>query len=158
MTPFQFGLIGALGGIGALLGATVTTRVGLLLGTGRTIIACDAISTGGVLVMFAAGGSFPAWSFALLAAGQGLYALAIGMSNSHEMSFRQLVTPDELQARTNTTLRSLNRAVMVVVAPLAGILADAWGIRAILLVAVVIFAVVSVGLALSPFRTVRAPV
>jgi MFS family permease len=158
MTPFQFGLIGALGGIGALLGATVTTRVGLLLGTGRTIIACDAISAGGVLVMFAAGGPFPTWSFALLAAGQGLYALAIGMSNSHEMSFRQLVTPDELQARTNTTLRSLNRAVMVVVAPLAGILADAWGIRAILLVAVVIFAVVSVGLALSPFRTVRAPV
>jgi MFS family permease len=158
MTPFQFGLIGALGGIGALLGATVTTRVGLLLGTGRTIIACDAISTGGVLVMFAAGGSFPTWSFALLAAGQGLYALAIGMSNSHEMSFRQLITPDEFQARTNTTLRSLNRAVMVVVAPLAGILADAWGIRAILLVAVVIFAVVSVGLALSPFRTVRAPV
>jgi MFS family permease len=157
MTPFQFGLIGALGGIGALLGATVTTRVGLLLGTGRTIIACDAISTGGVLVMFAAGGSFPTWSFALLAAGQGLYALAIGMSNSHEMSFRQLVTPDELQARTNTTLRSLNRAVMVVVAPLAGILADAWGIRAILLVAVAIFAIVSVGLALSPFCTVRAP-
>jgi MFS family permease len=157
MTPFQFGLIGALGGIGALLGATVTTRVGLLLGTGRTIIACDAISTGGVLVMFAAGGSFPTWSFALLAAGQGLYALAIGMSNSHEMSFRQLVTPDKLQARTNTTLRSLNRAVMVVVAPLAGILADAWGIRAILLVAVAIFAIVSVGLALSPFCTVRAP-
>jgi MFS family permease len=158
LTPFQFGLIGALGGIGALLGATVTTRVGLLLGTGRTIIACDAISTGGVLVMFAAGGSFPPWSFALLAAGQFLYALAMGMSNSHEMSFRQLVTPDELQARTNTTLRSLNRAVMVVVAPLAGILADAWGIRAILLVAVAIFAFVSVGLGLTPFRTVRAPV
>jgi MFS family permease len=158
MTPFQFGLIGALGGIGALLGATVTTRVGLLLGTGRTIIACDAISTGGVLVMFAAGGSFPTWSFALLAAGQGLYALAIGMSNSHEMSFRQLITPDEFQARTNTTLRSLNRAVMVVVAPLAGILADAWGIRPMLLVAVAIFAVVSLGLACSPFRGVRAPV
>jgi MFS family permease len=158
LTPFQFGLIGALGGVGALVGAAVTTRVGLLLGTGRTIIACDVISTLGVLVMFAAGGSFPAWSFALLSAGQGLYALAIGMSNSHEMSFRQLVTPDELQARTNTTLRSLNRAVMVVVAPLAGILADAWGIRPILLVAVAIFAVVSLGLAWSPFRTVRAPV
>jgi MFS family permease len=158
LTPFQFGLVGALGGIGALLGAAVTTRVGLRLGTGRTIIVCDAISTAGVLVMFAAGGSFPAWSFALLGAGQGLYALAIGMSNSHEMSFRQLVTPDELQARTNTTLRSLNRAVMVVVAPLAGILADAWGIRPILLVAVAIFAVVSLGLACSPFRAVRAPV
>ena len=55
LTPFQLGLIGALGGVGALLGAAVTTRVGLVLGTGRTIIACHAISTGGVLVMVAAG-------------------------------------------------------------------------------------------------------
>ena len=52
--------------------------------------------------------------------GQGLYGLAMGMSNSHEMSYRQLVTPDELQARTNTTLRSLNRAVMVVTAAAQG--------------------------------------
>jgi MFS family permease len=158
LTPFQFGLIGALGGIGALLGAAVTTRLGLRLGTGRTIIASDAVSTAAVLVMFAAGGHSQVWSFVVLAAGQGLYGLSIGISNSHEMSFRQLVTPDELQARTNTTLRSLNRAVMVIAAPLAGILADVWGIRALLLVAAATFAVVSVGLAASPFRTVRAPV
>ena len=159
LTPFQLGLIGALGGVGALLGAAVTTRVGLRLGTGRTIIACHAISTGSVLVMVAAGEPSHAWaSVAVLAAGQALYGLAMGMSNSHEMSFRQLVTPDELQARTNTTLRSLNRAVMVVAAPLAGILADAWGIRPTLLVAAAVFALVALGLALSSFRTVRAPV
>ena len=117
------------------------------------------MTTGGVLVMFAAGAHLPAWtSIAVLAAGQGLYGLAMGMSNSHEMSFRQLVTPDGLQARTNTTLRSLNRAVMVVAAPLAGILADAWGIRPTLLVAAAVFALVASGLAASSFRTVRAPV
>jgi hypothetical protein len=129
LTPLQFGIIGAAGGIGALLGAAVTTSVGLRLGTARTIIACHILTTGGVLVMVAAGQQLHAWTpIAVLAAGQGLYGLATGMSNSHEMSFRQLVTPDELQARTNTTLRSLNRAVMVIAAPLAGILADAWGI------------------------------
>jgi len=80
------------------------------------------------------------------------------MSNSHEMSYRQLVTPDDLQARTNTTLRSLNRAVMVVVAPVAGILADGWGIRPTLLVAAIIFGLVSAGLAATSFRTVRAPI
>ncbi len=159
LTPFQFGLIGALGGLGALLGATITTRVGLRLGTGRTIIASDVITAGSVLVMFAAGATSQVWvSFVVLGAGQGLYALSIGMSNSHEMSFRQLVTPDEFQARTNTTLRSLNRAVMVIVAPLAGILADAWGIRPTLLLAAGVFALVSLGLAFSSFRTVRAPV
>jgi MFS family permease len=158
LTPFQFGLIGALGGIGALLGAAVTTRVGLRLGTGRTIIACHAITTVGVLVMVTAGGtSHAVASVAVLGAGVGLYGLAIGMSNSHEMSFRQLVTPDELQARTNTTLRSLNRAVMVIAAPLAGILADDWGIRPTLLAAAAVFALVSLGLAASPFRAARAP-
>ena len=47
---------------------------------------------------------------------------------------------------------------MVIAAPLAGLLADTWGIRATLLLAAAIFALVSVGLAISTFRTVRAPV
>lgn len=158
LTPLQFGLTGAAGGIGALAGAAITTRIGLRLGTGRTIITCHIITTAGVLVMVPAGQRTHGWaSAAILAAGQGLYGLAMGMSNSHEMSYRQLVTPDELQARTSTTMRSLNRAVMVVAAPLAGLLADDWGVRPALLLAAAIFALVSAGLAATPFRTVRAP-
>jgi predicted MFS family arabinose efflux permease len=157
-TAFQFGLIGAIGGLGAIAGATVTTWVGRRLGTGRTIILCHAIITLGVTALvLAGGGEARAGTFALLALGQGLYGLAMGMSNSHETSYRQLVTPDELQARTNTTLRSLNRTVVVVVSPLAGILADAWGIRSTMALAAVVFALVAVGLAGSSFRNVRAP-
>jgi hypothetical protein len=81
----------------------------------------------------------------------------MGMSNSHESSYRQLVTPDELQARTIITMRSLNRAVIVVAAPLAGVLADDWGIRPALLLAAGIFALVAAGLGLTSFRAVRAP-
>lgn len=47
---------------------------------------------------------------------------------------------------------------MVVVAPIAGILADAWGNRPALLLAAGVLATVAVGLALTSFRTVRAPV
>ncbi|HET7356504.1 MAG TPA: MFS transporter [Nocardioidaceae bacterium] len=158
LTPFQFGLIGAAGGIGALLGATITTRVGLVLGTGRTIIVCHVITTTGVLVMIAADVGLAQWtSLGVLAVGQLLYGLAMGMSNSHEMSYRQLVTPDELQARTNTTMRSLNRAVMVLIAPLAGLAADQWGMRPTLLAAALTFGLVAAGLAATSFRTVRAP-
>ena len=158
LTAFQFGIIGAAGGVGALLGATITTRVGRWLGTGRTIIACHVVTTLSVVVMVLAGrGLVPAAALVILMVGQGLYGLALGMSNSHQMSYRQLLTPDELQARTNTTLRSLNRAVVVVVAPLAGILADAWGIRPTLGLAAVIFALVAVGLGGTTFRDVRAP-
>jgi hypothetical protein len=46
-----------------------------------------AVTTGGVLVMVAAGRPTQAWaSVAILAAGQGIYGLAMGMSNAHEMS------------------------------------------------------------------------
>jgi len=158
LTAFQFGMIGAAGGVGAFLGATVTTWVGRRLGTGRTIIVCHLITALGVIALVLAGREMArAGTVAVLAVGQGLYGLAMGMSNSHEMSYRQLITPDELQARTNTTLRSLNRAVIVVVAPLAGILADAWGIRPMLVLAAGIFALVAAGLGASSFRDVRAP-
>jgi predicted MFS family arabinose efflux permease len=158
LTALQFGLIGAIGGLGAIVGATVTTWVGRRVGTGRTIILCRVIITLGVTTMVLAGnGVGTTGTIALLAVGQGLYGLSMGMSNSHEMSYRQLVTPDELQARTNTTLRSLNRTVVVVVSPLAGILADAWGIRPTMALAAVIFALGAAGLGGTSFRDVRAP-
>ena len=47
--------------------------------------------------------------------------------------------------------------MIVVVAPLAGILADAWGIRPMLVLAAGIFALVAAGLGASSFRDVRAP-
>ncbi len=158
LTAFQFGIVGAAGGIGAVAGASVTTWVGRQLGAGRTIIVCHVVTTAGVIAMVVAGQRGTLFG-ALVAVGlgQGLYGLAMGMSNSHEMSYRQLVTPDELQARTNTTFRSINRAVVVVVAPVAGIAADAWGIQPMLLLAGVIFVLVAAGLGATPFRHVRAP-
>ena len=159
LTAFEFGLVGAVGGVGAVVGATITTAVGMRLGTGRTIIACHCVIACGVVVVVLAGEPVTrVAAIALMMLGQGLIGLAMGASNSHEMSYRQLVTPDELQARTNTTLRSINRAVVVVVAPVAGVLADAVGIRSMLVVAAVTFAIVAVALASTSFRDVRAPV
>ena len=131
LSAFQFGLIGTAGGVGAVVGAAVTTSSGAQAGhrthhhplprdhaRGRDPDGARRAARG------SRGDDGPHRGRA-----SSLYGLAMGMSNSHEMSYRQLVTPDELQARTGTTLRSLNRAVIVVVAPIAGILADAWCIR-----------------------------
>jgi MFS family permease len=43
----------------------------------------------------------------------------------------------------------------VIVAPLAGVIADAWGIRPTMVLAAVVFALVAVGLGATPFRNVR---
>jgi hypothetical protein len=89
----------------------------------------------------------------VLGIGQAGHGFGIGFGNSHEMSYRQALTPDALQARTNTTMRSFNRAVIVVVAPLGGLLADLTSARSALLVAAAVFGLSAVVLLLSPFRS-----
>ena len=143
-SPFQLGLVLAVGGIGALAGATLNTVLGNRLGTGGAIICSNTVTAVGVLIMVGAGLAPMGWAAAaVLAAGEFCHGWAMGVSNSHEMSYRHALTPDALQARTNTTIRSLNRAVLVVVSPIAGLLADRFGFaQAVILV-------------LSPFRRAR---
>jgi MFS family permease len=156
LSPFALGLVLAVGGMGALIGALFSTAVGNRLGTGGAIICTYAVSAVGVVIMVAAGLAPVGWpAAAVLAAGQFCHGWAMGLGNSHEMSYRQALTPDALQARTNTTMRSLNRAVLVVVSPIAGLLADTAGFGQALGLAVVIFAASAMLLALSPFRRAR---
>ena len=158
LTPLQFGLSAALAGAGGLLGATTTSAGGRRLGTGMAIITAHVVTTLGVAFMVLAGLGTSGWgAAAVLGLGQACHGFGIGFSNSHEMSYRQALTPDALQARTNTTMRSFNRAVVVVVAPLGGLLAVQAGNRTALVAAVVIFAVAVVLLVASPFRGVRTP-
>jgi MFS family permease len=156
LSALEVGLVLAVAGVGALLGAWRSSAVGRRLGSGGAVICSYAVSAVGVLVMLVAGSVPTGWAAAaVLAAGQLCHGWAMGVSNSHEMAIRQTRTPDELQARTNTTLRSLNRAVVVVVSPVAGVLADQVGVRPVLAVGAVVFAAAALLLAASPFRTLR---
>lgn len=156
LSPAVFGLTTAAAGVGGLLGASVSTATGRRLGTGGAIIAAHAVTTVAVVATVSAGaGTGTVLAPVLLGVGQGLYGFAIGLSNSHEMTYRQALTPDALQARTNTTMRSFNRAVIVVVSPLAGLLADRLGLLPALVAAAVVFAAVVLMLLASPFRHAR---
>lgn len=156
LSPLQLGVAVAGAGLGAVAGAALSGRVGRRLGTGGAVIAAHAVTVVGVVVMACAGLGTSGWSTTVvLGLGQMLHGLAMGSSNAHEMSYRQRLTPDEFQARTNTTLHSLNRAVFVAVAPLAGILADAAGARSALAVSAALFTVAVLVLATSTFRHAR---
>jgi MFS family permease len=156
LTAVQLGLVFAVAGLGALLGASMSTAVGHRLGTGGAIIGSYSVSALGVVVMLGAASAPTGWAgAAVLATGQLCHGWAMGTSNSHEMTFRQARTPDGLQARTNTTLRSLNRAVVVVVSPVAGLLADQVGFRTVLASAAAVFGISALMLALSPLRRER---
>ena len=155
LSPFQLGVVTGLAGVGALVGAAVASRVGRAVGTGGAIAVAYSASSAGILVMTVAGLGTTGWgAAAVLGVGSMCHGWGMGLSNSHEMSYRQRMTPDALQARVNTTMRSFNRAVVVVVAPLAGFFADQVGLRPALVVASVVFAlavsVLATALPLSP--------
>lgn len=156
LSPFQLGVVFAVAGVGALIGAATSTTVGHRLGAGGAITCSYTISGLGVVIILTAALAPTGWqAAAVLAAGQFCHGWAMGVSNSHEMSYRQALTPDSLQARTITTTRSLNRSVVVVVSPLAGWVADRLGYGHALTASAVIFFVSALVLGLSPFRRAR---
>ena len=157
LSAVQFGITLAAAGIAALVGSSYSTRVGLRWGAGRTVILCDALMVvAWAVIAVVPTGHGPIWvAIATLAVGQALYGLALGLSNANEMGYRQLVTPDRLQGRMNTTIRSANRAMIVIGAPLGGFLAVAIGYQPTLWVAISGFVIVTIFLAVSPFRYAR---
>ena len=159
-----FGIVMGGGGLGGIIGALCSRIVGERMGSGRAVILAHVCSASGVLLLLAAGlieGPFAneGWASAapvlFLFSGVFLHGFGIGLSNSHEMAYRQSITPDGFQARTNTTMRSTNRGVVVIVSPLAGLAAAATNSELALIIAAAIFALTAIGLWFSPFRTVR---
>lgn len=158
LSPFQLGLTLAAAGVGGLAGSLASIRVGTGRGVGRTVIAAWVVTALGWAVIALApdpgtGSAVP--TVAVLAAGQLVHGLAMGVENANSLGYRQAVTPDALQGRMNTTMRSINRAMVVVGAPLGGLLADAVGYRPVLLAGVVGFLLAALALALSPYRHAR---
>ncbi|MBA3311115.1 MAG: MFS transporter [Nocardioidaceae bacterium] len=159
LSAFELGITLAAAGAGGLLGSLFSARLGMRWGAGRVVIACRALMPLAWAIIAAVPSSdqgSPYWStIVLVGAGQFLYGLAIGIENANEMGYRQAVTPDALQSRMNTTMRSVNRAMIVVGAPVGGLLPDAIGYRPMLWIATAGFVLVAVDLAASPFRHAR---
>lgn len=158
LSPFQFGISTALAGLGGLIGAVLSTAGGRRFGTGGAVIISHFMGTIGAVTMALAGLAGRGWvAVAVLGLGQACHGFGISFANSHEMSYRQALTPDSLQGRTNTTMRAFNRAVMVIMAPLAGLMAVQIGSRVSLLAAGAVFAIAALILLASPFRRAQVP-
>jgi MFS family permease len=153
LSPFGFGLALAAGGVGGLLGALSATTLGARFGAGRIVIAC-MVGNGLAWALMASG--WHGWGgWLVFGAGQLLLGLTMGAANANEMGYLQSMTPDHLQGRSNSTRRSVNRAMIVIGAPLGGVLADAVGYRPMLYATAVGVALVAAGLAVTPYRHAR---
>jgi MFS family permease len=162
------GVVLAAAGVGALVGASLSTRLGRRFGVGPVVIGGHVLMAAGWAIVgstawLGAGdgpepGAGPgAGAIAALVAGQALVGFAMGAQNANEMGFRQAVAPDALQGRMNATLRSTNRGIIVVGAPLGGLFADAAGAGTAFATGIAGILLVAAFLALSPARDARHP-
>jgi MFS family permease len=144
-------------GVGALLGSSLSSRLLRWLEVPSTVTAARLVEAAGFAVVAlapAAAGAGVALAVASL--GQLLFGLGLGVENPVELSYRQGVTPDRLQGRMNATMRSLNRAAVVVGAPLGGVLATATSPRTALVAGAVGMAVSAAALRVTGFCTATA--
>ncbi|WCI08938.1 MFS transporter [Arthrobacter sp. OVS8] len=170
------GLVMGCAGVGAVIGTTVSTRLGQWCGTGRaTVVARTAQPLAVALVALAplaasgvhggGGHSSPLdwpgelWAaFALAGFGQLLFGMAMGIEGPLEMGYQQAVTPDRLIARMSATRRSVNRGMIVIGAPLGGLIATAAGTATALWAAVAFLLLSAAVLLFSRFRGARIEV
>ncbi|MEO8713977.1 MAG: MFS transporter [Acetobacteraceae bacterium] len=159
MSAFQLGIALAAAGVGGVAGALLATRIGLRWGVGWTVVAGTALmAVAWTLIAFVPGDSGTGWqwgSLVLIAVGQALFGFALGAENANEMGYRQAVTPDALQGRMNATMRTINRAALVVGALVGGLLANEIGFLPTILIGVAGLVVSLVIMVASPFRTAR---
>lgn len=153
LDPVQLGVTFAVAGLGALLGTSTSEWLMGRLGVAATVVGARLLEGAGFALVATAGVVGPALVVGCV--GQFVYGIGFGVEGPVEMSYRQAVTPDRLQGRMNATMRSFNRACIVVGAPLGGLLADAVGPRDALAVAAGGVAGAGLALLVSGFRAAR---
>lgn len=126
------GFVLAGSGVGGVLGAMLVGRVSKRLGVGPTAIAGLALSGPGMAIVAASG---PGWGAAAAFAGQVVYVAAIVVFNVNVVSYRQAVTPDDMQGRVGATQRVICWAGLAVGSIVGGFTGDLLSARVALLIA-----------------------
>lgn len=153
-SPGVLGMIWAVGGICSFSGALVAGPLARRVGVGRTMVLGLIASAAGVLLVPLAEGAN--WVSALLLIGNQVITDPGWMVyDIHQTSVRQSVTPDHLLGRVNAGMRFLALAAMLAGALVGGLLGQALGLRATLVVGSAGTLVSAVVLALSPAGRLR---
>jgi MFS family permease len=155
LSPFVYGAVLALAGVGGLVGALAAPWFGRTLGEGSAVILGTVLSPVAWLIIVAVP-DHGVWPIVLIAIAQTLYGFGMGMQDPNEMGYRQAVTPREMLGRMNATIRSANRSMALIGSLLGGILAGVLGYRETLLLVVAVYVAAVAIIVLSPVRGVRA--
>ena len=131
----ELGMIFALGGLGALIGASLAPWLGQRFGPGRTMaLGLAALALGAVCIPMASGVGWVAIGWLVVHqivgdAGHTVYSV-------HDRTLRQTAVPFELLARADAGIRGIGQCATLAGAFIGGALGTAMGTRAVLWLAV----------------------
>lgn len=154
LSPALMGLTIAMGGVGALFGATVSASLVSRVGTGRTIAGCGFLYAAFLALVPLARGPLPLATAMLMAAqlgGDG-FALAFIIPMT---SLRQAVLPEAALGRTAALFSAVSGGATVAGSILGGVLGSAIGVRPTLALAVAGIASAPLFVLFSPLRNLR---
>ncbi|HET9172577.1 MAG TPA: MFS transporter [Actinospica sp.] len=154
MGAAQVGLVLAVGSVGGLLGALSGDRLTGRFGVGPMMITALALPVLGYLLLAAVTGHSAA-DVAAVAGSSFLVQFGIPIFNMNVVSFRQVLTPDELLGRVVATARTCVLGAFSIGSLLGGAFASAAGLRTTILVAAGGTLVAAMVLLLSPVRKAR---
>jgi Na+/melibiose symporter-like transporter len=139
------------GGVAALLGSAIARRVSARIGLGPTFIVTSLVlAVGTALIPLAHGSVVVATLF--MVASQLVGDVSAVIYNVHELSLRQMVAPANVLGRVNASMRLLTFGVLPLGSLAGGLIAEPWGIRTALWIAVGGLLVSTVWLIWSPLR------
>lgn len=154
LSPLLFGLTVTVGGVGALLGAAISRHVVRFLGIGKTLLMTLFLQGIAASFWVAASGSVLRATIWLL--GAQLLGDTSGMVYGIvESTVRQTIVPDALLGRVNATIRVLDVGFTAVGSFMAGLIANAIGIRSTMAFAACGMVLSVLWLMLSPVRKLR---
>ena len=151
-SPFEYGVVLAIGGLGAVLASLVVMRFIRMAGVGTVIIVGAFISGVPSTLLYYANADD-----AFMIAAVVFFVTLVGVEayNVAQVSYRQALVPLELQGRMNASMRVLVWGPIPVGALLGGALGGLIGVREAVLVAAIGGSLAFLWVLLSPVRHVK---
>jgi MFS family permease len=153
LSPFEMGLLFAIGGVSSFFGALIVEPITRRFGIGPTLIAAFFLYTASLTLVPLAGG--PHWLVLLLVGLPQCLDAGYVLYEVNETSVVQAVAPERALGRVNASLRFVAWGSMLAGSLAGGVLGQTIGLRWAMLIGAIAALVSVVWLLVSPIRTMR---
>jgi MFS family permease len=148
------GTVFGLGALGVLLGALVSPRLSKKIGVGPAIVVSMFVGGPATILIALMPPNAPV-AAALLFCSVFLTGLSAVVYNVNQVSFRQAITPLDMQGRMNATMRFVVWGTLPIGSLLGGVLASFLPVRTTILVGAAVASAAFLWVLLSPVRSLR---